>query len=71
MLKQMAEREAREALDSQRRRDIDIKSKNDAGQALRLQMLEKQAQKELERKNDELYASQAANRINYMDNLDR
>lgn len=41
MLKQMAEREAREALDSQRRRDIDLKSKNDAGQALRFQMLEK------------------------------
>ena len=36
MLKQMAEREAREALDSQRRRDVDIRSKTEASQALRL-----------------------------------
>ena len=34
-------------------------------------MLEKQAQRDLDRKNDELFANQAANRISYMDDLDR
>ena len=60
MLKNIAERAAREELESQRRRDVDLRTKSDAGQALRLQMLEKQAQKELEKRNDALFAEKAA-----------
>ena len=71
MLKNIAERAAREELESQRRRDVDLRTKSDAGQALRLQMLEKQAQKDLDRRNDALFAENAASQVNYMNDLDR
>ena len=54
----MAERETRETNDIRRKKDIELKNKDDAAQALRQQILEKQAQKELNRQNDALYASQ-------------
>ena len=34
-------------------------------------MLEKQAQKDLDRRNDALFAENAASQVNYMNDLDR
>ena len=34
-------------------------------------MLEKKAQKDLERRNDALFAEKAANQVNYMNDMDR
>ena len=56
MLKQMAERDARELQDMQKKRDQDIRNKNQASVALHMQMKEKETKKMLDAQNDVHYA---------------
>ena len=58
MLKQMAERESKELNNIERKKKAELRNKDDAANALRQQILEKQAQKEMTRQNDAIYARQ-------------
>ena len=68
MLKQMAEIETKETKEILRRKEVELRNKDDAAQALRHQMLEKQAQKDLNKQNDAHYANQVSMRINNIKN---
>ena len=70
MLRQMAERDARDDREVQRRRELDAKNKVDANAALRAQMAEKQ-QRELNRQNDAMYADQVARRVLSIEDQER
>ena len=63
MFKHIAEREAKESQDMQKKQTLEAKTKTEAGQVLRLQMREKQAQKDLTKQNDVIYANEMQSRV--------
>lgn len=71
MLKHIAEREAKDNKSIQKKRELEAKNKSDANYALKLQMKEKQAQKDLVRKNDAIYANQVQSKVIDIEQLER
>jgi len=63
MLKRMAEKNAKEQSDIEKKRELEMKNKSNAGQALLAQMQEKKQKTLLGKETDAFYANEIAQRV--------